>query len=304
MPVGKNRFFYWNKRERRGSIVLLSMLTILLFAYGYLRQMPDKSWEPDREFLAMAQQFADSSKKDDAEGIQVGNNSSFFKNRDRKEYPTITGFFNPNGLSENEWVSMGLSAAQAKSVKNFEAKGGRFYRKEDLKKLFVISESFYAHIEPHVQIPSDFKSKEKEPSDVTQSYGEMRVDINQADSASLDALPGISPKLAGRMIRFRQLFGGFVSVSQVKDMPGFFADSYETLTKKARAGSVSIKPLNLNYCTFKELLLLPGMNYERVKAILTHRERNGFFRKTEDLVTLNLAEPELYLKIAPYIEVK
>lgn len=303
MALRKNRFFHWNKRERRGSLVLLFLLSAMSFFYGYLKRMPDQSWKPDPEFLKLAEQFADTPNTFSERAYKPADRYAD-KPFSRNTYPPISGPFNPNGLPEAEWINMGLSAPQAKALKNFEARGGRFYKKEDLKKVFVISASFYAHIEPYVLIPAAPGEKEKSAFPPNEPKVSARVDINRADSAALDSLPGISPKLAGRMIRFRQVFGGFVSVSQVKDMPGFFADSYDRLTQKAFTGSVLVKPVNLNYCTFKELLLLPGMTYECVKAILNHRERNGFFRKTEDLVTLNLAEPDLYLKIAPYIEVR
>lgn len=303
MALRKNRFFHWNKRERRGSLVLLCLLAAMLFFYGYLKRTPDQSWTPDPEFLKLAEQFADTQNTF-AERAYKSADRFPDKPFSQNTYPPISGPFNPNGLPEAEWINMGLSERQAKALKKYEAGGGRFYKKEDLKKVFVISEAFYAHIEPYLAVPPGFEGKEKIAFPSSDANRTWLVDINKADSAALDSLPGISPKLAGRMIRFRQIFGAFVSVSQVKDMPGFFADSYDRLTQKAFTGSAVVKPVNLNYCTFKELLLLPGMTYECVKAILNHRERNGFFRKTEDLVTLNLAEPDLYLKIAPYIEVR
>ena len=303
MALGKNRFFHWNKRERRGGVFLICLLAAMLFVYQHLKSTPDPSWTADPEFLKHAEQFDDSQNT----VTQEKNNSDYtyaHKASSRSEYPPVSGPFNPNGLPESEWINMGLSERQAKALKKYEAGGRRFYKKEDLKKVFVISEAFYAHIEPYLVIPSGYEDKEKVAFSSSDSKRTWRVDINRADSTALDSLPGISPKLAGRMVRFRQIFGAFVSVSQVKDMPGFFADSYDRLTQQAFTGSAVVKPVNLNYCTFKELLLLPGMSYESVKAILNYRERNGFFRKTEDLVTLNLAEPDLYLKIAPYIEVR
>jgi hypothetical protein len=160
MAYGKNRFFHWNKRERRGSLALLFMLAAMLFVYGYLKQTPDSSWMPDNEFIKFARQFADSqttvSQKQNNPDVTYADKSG-----SRNKFQPISGSFNPNGLSESEWMNMGLSAPQARTLKKYEAAGGRFYKKEDLKKVFVISEAFYAHIEPFVVIPSGPEGKEK-----------------------------------------------------------------------------------------------------------------------------------------------
>ena len=72
-----------------------------------------------------------------------------------KELNPVFFTFDPNGLSENDWKRLGLSAKQSKVIKNYEAKGGRFYKNEDLKKIFSITESQYATLEPYIRIKSD-----------------------------------------------------------------------------------------------------------------------------------------------------
>ncbi|RKX69659.1 hypothetical protein DRP53_07530 [candidate division WOR-3 bacterium] len=55
-----------------------------------------------------------------------------------------------------------------------------------------------------------------------------RIDINQASLFELDALPGIGPKLAERIIRFRDSIGGFDSLGQLVAVKGI---SGRTLAK-------------------------------------------------------------------------
>ena len=47
-----------------------------------------------------------------------------------------------------------------------------------------------------------------------------RVDLNAAGSAELDALPGIGPVLAQRIVDHRDRNGPFRSVDQLDDVPG------------------------------------------------------------------------------------
>jgi competence protein ComEA len=48
----------------------------------------------------------------------------------------------------------------------------------------------------------------------------QRVNLNTATAADLDALPGIGPVLAGRIVAFRTAEGPFTSVDQLDDVPG------------------------------------------------------------------------------------
>lgn len=303
-------YFYWNRTERRGTVFLLLLMTVLMGINLYIRwRAPQNEPVSDPEFLALAARFAadtvqDESGYDEGEERRFAHRREFPSRRHSPKFNRPAAAFDPNGLPQAEWERLGLSAAQAQSVKRFEEKGGRFYRKEDLKKLYVISEEFYVHIEPFLLFPEKPKTGFSEEKGWAKAEPTGKVDINRADSTQLALLPGISPKMALRMLKVRETFGGFHSVEQLNDFNGFYAPQYEKLLTRAYAGPVTIKPLNLNYCTFKELMAVPGLNYEMAKTILNHRERNGFFKKADDLVTLNLAEPGLYAKIAPYLAVK
>lgn len=46
------------------------------------------------------------------------------------------------------------------------------------------------------------------------------VNINQADAAALEALPGIGPALAARIVQYREAHGPFASVDDLRSVPG------------------------------------------------------------------------------------
>ncbi len=54
---------------------------------------------------------------------------------------------------------LGLTDKQISTIKNYEAAGGKFKRKEDLKKIYSISDIEYKILEPYINIPSLYKSK-------------------------------------------------------------------------------------------------------------------------------------------------
>ena len=63
--------------------------------------------------------------------------------------------FDPNTVTKDELITLGLSTRQAQSVLNYREKGGRFRQKSDFSKIYVISDSLYRLLEPYVVISHD-----------------------------------------------------------------------------------------------------------------------------------------------------
>jgi competence protein ComEA len=49
---------------------------------------------------------------------------------------------------------------------------------------------------------------------------EYRIDLNRADAARLDLLPGIGPVTSGAIVRYRQEHGPFGSLKELERVPG------------------------------------------------------------------------------------
>lgn len=55
------------------------------------------------------------------------------------------------------------------------------------------------------------------------------VDLNTADQATLETLPGIGPELASRILAYRETYGKFVSKEQIMDVDGIGQGRYEKI---------------------------------------------------------------------------
>lgn len=117
--------------------------------------------------------------------------------------------FNPNTATVEELVRLGFSDKQAASIYNYRKKGGRFRRKEDFAKSFVVSDEIYRRLESFIDIPL--------------------TDINRADSAAFDALPGIGPYFAAKMVEQRRRLCGYSNPEQLLDIYNFGEDRYSKL---------------------------------------------------------------------------
>ncbi|MEI7501554.1 MAG: helix-hairpin-helix domain-containing protein, partial [Bacteroidota bacterium] len=70
-----------------------------------------------------------------------------------KDSPTLVPF-DPNLITTAEGLRLGLSERQMQNLLNYRAKGGHFYRKEDLKKMYTLPESQYQELEPYIILPN------------------------------------------------------------------------------------------------------------------------------------------------------
>ena len=118
--------------------------------------------------------------------------------------------FNPNTASVEELQRLGFSLKQAQSIENYRNKGGRFRRKSDFAKSFVVSDSIYRRLEPYIDIP--------------------KLDINLADSAAFDTLPGIGGWFARQMIEYRERLGGYSYPEQLMEIRNFDREKFDKLS--------------------------------------------------------------------------
>lgn len=58
------------------------------------------------------------------------------------------------------------------------------------------------------------------PLATARQWPDMRIDLNSADEAQLDLLPGIGPSLAQRIIENRRRFGFFDSIDNLQRVSG------------------------------------------------------------------------------------
>ncbi len=129
----------------------------------------------------------------------------------RRQRRRVESFrFNPNTVSVEDMMRLGFSEKQAQAIDNYRVKGGRFRRKADFAKSFVVDDSVYRRLERYIDIP--------------------QLDLNRADSAALDALPGIGPWFASRILAYRDELGGYSFPEQLLDIYHFDREKYDGLS--------------------------------------------------------------------------
>jgi len=128
------------------------------------------------------------------------------------------------------------------------------------------------------------------------------INLNICDSASLETLPGIGPVLSSRIIKYRNLIGGYVSVDQLKEVYGLTEETFDLISARVVADSLTIRKIMINEWDFRQLIRHPYFQRSEVSAILKYRELNGRISGIGDMVENNLVSAETARKIRPYLE--
>ena len=173
------------------------------------------------------------------------------KNTVRKNVETFR--FDPNTVTVEELCRLGFTPKQAQSIDNYRQKGGRFRRKSDFARSFVVSDSIFARLEPYIDIPL--------------------IDLNLADSAAFDALPGIGGWFAARMIAHRKALGGYSYKEQLMDISRFDEEKFRALEDLVTVSPEHLSPYPLWSLPADSLQKHPYVgNPETARSIVLFRE--------------------------------
>jgi competence ComEA-like helix-hairpin-helix protein len=213
--------------------------------------------------------------------------------------------FDPNTLSVGGWQRLGLSERTSRTIENYRSKGGKFYKPEDIQKIWGLPSGFYERVKDYIAIAakeSSYPTNQYKPYARTEKKV-LAVDINQADTSAFIALPGIGSKLAARIVNFRDKLGGFYSIDQVGETYGLPDSTFQAI-KTSLHLSGSVKTLNVNTATKDELKAHPYIRWNLANAIVEYRNQHGAFKTLDDLKNIAVIDEATFERIVHYLSLQ
>ena len=128
-----------------------------------------------------------------------------------------------------------------------------------------------------------------------------KLEINSADTVSLLDLTGIGPSFSRRIVKYREMLGGFFCLSQLAEVYGMDSVRLSGFIGEIRLDTSRLKKLDLNRATFKELLAHPYLEYEQVKAIVRFRDRRGLLDSPGELLAAGVLADSLWSRLSHYL---
>jgi competence protein ComEA len=293
-------YLSFSKKDRIG---VLFLVTLIVFIYLLPRFFPAKSpalLKPDPALVAALDSSSVITAADgETEPLKEQNHGSY------KPYNSERFRFDPNNLPAEGWMRMGLSQKTAKTIQNYLSKGGHFNKPEDLGKIWGLPPGFYESVKTFITIETatqKITQKFTYPAYEKKQRIPVAVNINQDDSSAFEALPGIGPKLAGRIAGFRQKLGGFYAVDQIGETYGLPDSTFQKIRSSLNI-SGEVKKIDLNAATKDQLKNHPYIRWKLANAIFEYRNQHGNFKSLEDLRKIVLIDDVVFEKIRHYLVV-
>lgn len=315
MPSHWKDLLDFTHSERNGFIILIIAVVILsLLPRVYPIFLPTDK-DDFTEIKKLIEDLEKAARKDSIDRLaqeneeidrtQLNTKAEGFKKTPipKKLYP-----FDPNKVSYLEMLELGFNKKVAHTIVNYREKGGRFYKIQDLRKIYGLKESDFQRLKEYIVLGKDaITNDDKKLIDSIKVNSSLKrneniiVEINSADSLSLIRIKGVGPAFSSRILKYRKLLGGFKNKNQLLEVYGMDSIRLKKIEHQIKIDTSLIDKIDLNIVEWIDLVSHPYISKEIANNIINHRKYNGLFEKASDIESYYLVNKRLYRKIAPYI---
>lgn len=127
------------------------------------------------------------------------------------------------------------------------------------------------------------------------------VELNTADTTVLKKVPGIGSSFANRIVKFRNLLGGFHSVSQLGEVYGIDEERYEAMKSWFIADSSLVRKLAVNHYPADSFPRHPYLSHRQARAILQLKRQHGQLSGWQNLQLLEEFTTADRQRLEPYL---
>ena len=278
--------FGYNRREKRATLTLLVFL-VILFIIRFI-SLP-------REKPVIVVTIDEGSGRSDSVTVPAESSTQLYA-------------FNPNTVTREGLLKLGFTSRQASTLISYRNSGARFRKAEDLGKVYGISTEMVNKLTPYVIIEDDknipvyyghsdsVRVKERTGT-VTEA---CLLELNSCSREDLLKLPGIGEVLSERIIRFRDLLGGFVSTEQLDEVYGIDTSLVGILLGMVYVNTDSVKKISIDTCGYRRLARHPYIGPAAARSILKYRELIGPPSGMDILVREKVIDSLKASRMAPY----
>ena len=294
------------KEDRAGMFTFLSILFLILLAKWYLvvfykPQIDNYKEDPFANIeytIVESPPRKDISKRQSYTSTKINNRKS--KPKQKQKFPaketvkrSLRFDFDPNKMSKDSLLLLGLSTYATNNIEKYRAKGGRFKKAIDLQKIYGVDDELYKDIEPYIKIKkndSPFSTRKINEGLWSNNKHEPTlhsIDINLADTTEFKSLKGIGSVYANRIVKFRNSLGGYFTIDQIKDVWGVSDSLFVAIEPYLILDVSQIEKKNINTLEKEVLVKHPYINWKKAKAILSYKKMHGDYKSMNDFEKLH-----------------
>ena len=287
-----NQYFIFNKEQKIGLAVLVGLIIAIQLLYFFADFSTKETTTKEEEQWLAVQTEIDSLKA-------ISNEDSY------KMYP-----FNPNFITDFKGYKLGMKLAEIDRLLAFRKTNKYVNSAQEFQKVTKVSDSLLAAISPYFKFPDWVTNKKNYEAGSNTNYKDFNkkekiviANINEATKDDLMKIYGIGDAISDRILKQKEVFGSFVSMSQMEDIWGLSPEVITQLNSHFKvSGTSNINKININNISTKELTKFPYFKYALAKEIVTYRSMNNGIKNVEDLTKIKGFPVDKIKIIALYLE--
>ena len=156
-----------------------------------------------------------------------------------------------------------------------------------------------------IPVKSEFSNKKEKSRTVTKEPKRVKVDVisdlNTASAIELQKVKGIGPAYSMRIVKYREILGGFADSTQLREVYGLNPEVINELLKQFQIES-EVTTIDMNEDSIKILVRHPYISYDLAKIIINYRRLHGDINGIEDLKKIKAIDDSTLLRLKPYLE--
>lgn len=276
------------RKERKFLLFVLSAIGLIHLAKYFYQEN-----SRDRQTIRILAHEAPKSDWNPSTSFQKFKHYSPSSNDIKLELHT----FDPNTVSHDELIAMGIPPKVAYGLVNWRSKGKVYRTADDVSKVYGLEEKMFEVIRPYIITRSNDLNDTKKGRFPAKPIPKI-IDINTASQNEFEALPGLGPYYAASILRYREALGGFHDIQQIAEIYKFPDSTFQMAKVYFNLNSIAVKKINVNDASFEQLESHPYISKKQAEEIIKERPIYGL----NDLKELYFfKDPTTVTRLTPYL---
>ncbi len=306
-----NRFLFFPRGQQIGIIVLLVLIVAVVTLDVLLPRLVSSSShdsESDSAFVAQVAAF-EQSLRDKPKPVWQSPFEARHKEPKQTDFDTPTRLvpfdFDPNTLDSAAFVRMGFKPYDVRRIMSFRRKAKQFRTPEFFVEFCRLEPEEAEKLLPYVHIAAAETAKIDTTAQQKPRKAYVHMELNAADTAELQRMPGIGSGRAKQIVAYRNRLGGFAHVGQLLEINNFPQEVFDKIAPYLSVNQNFINKIQINKASVERLKAHPYLNFYQAKAIYELRRTQGTLHNIDALKTLkDRKEFDGYDfdRLAPYLD--
>lgn len=188
------------------------------------------------------------------------------------------------------------SSTSVSENENFDSMVDVFYASEE-----KANRKFFYEEKENCFRKNSYKPHEKSDSHKRNKPLTILLNLNQSDSADWTSLNGIGPIYAARIVKYRDMLGGFSSKEQLKEVYGIDEELFSKLENRIQLDKAELRRININTADYQFLAQHPYIKPSLAKQLVNYRAQHGNFNSLDHLFEFHQMDSLTFNKLKPYL---